>query len=368
MIVIFQLFLCRNITFSSHSMLNKLIILKSLLFSVFIFFANTALSQNFSKVIEEESDFDYRIPLILAIIVSLTIIFYLYKNRDLFAIFSGADSSVAQKQSQELINAFVTLASAIEKRDVKLREDYKNVKLISESKTDFLLDVSHEIRTPMHAILNFADIGQKKIDNCDVEKLKSYFSRIEESGIRLLNLINSILDLTVLESGKVFLKFENGCTTDCLDDVMKDLNSLIEKKNILVQINKPDNKIYCPMDKPHITRVILNMLSNSIKFSPEGSNICIDIKKVKDGKKIVGEGLLLSISDEGVGVPENELAVIFNKFTQSSTTNTDNMGSGIGLAICKEIIGLHKGAIWAENNQDKGAKFSFIIPAGEAKS
>jgi signal transduction histidine kinase len=341
-------------------MLNKLTILKSVLLSalIFVFSANITFSQIFSQVVKEQSDFDYKIPFIVLTILSLTIIFYLYKSKNL----ASNNAINSEKQSKELVNAFAQLSSAIEKRDVKLRDDYKNIKIINESKTDFLLDVSHEIRTPMHAILNFAEIGQKKIDNCDTEKIKFYFSRIEESGLRLLNLINSILDLTVLESGKVFLKFENGCIIDCLENVIKDLNSLIEKKNLSIQINKSDDNIYCKIDKPHITRVILNILSNSIKFSPEGSNIYIDIKKVKDYKQIAGESVLLSISDEGVGVPEDELAIIFNKFVQSSNASTDNSGSGIGLAICKEIIGLHKGAIWVENNKDKGAKFSFVIP------
>lgn len=347
-------------------MLKNLFIIRSMLFYVlvYVFCAEISFAQNFSKITQEQTDSYYKIPFLIITMLSITVIFCLYKIKNL----SNTDANDSENQSQELVIAFAKLSSAIEKRDIKLREDYKKVKLISDFKTDLLLDVSHEIRTPMHAIINFADIGKKKIDNCDIEKLKFYFSRIEESGIKLLSLINSILDLTVLESGKISLKFENGSIADCVDDVIKDINSLIEKKNISVKLTKPDNKIYCSIDKSHIARVILNILSNSIKFSPDGSNINIDIKAVKEDKNIVGEGVLLSVIDEGVGIPENELSIIFNKFTQSSKINSDNTGNGIGLAICKEIIGLHQGYIWAENNKDKGAKFSFVIPIKRATS
>jgi len=353
-------------------MLNSVILLRvfSFLSLFYVFLIDSAYSQGFSKVVTESGDApDYRIHAVIAVIVLLTFILFLYKKKYVYFSFSKHDFLNTKKQSDDIIDAFDRLIKAIESRDVKLRDDYKTILSVNDSKTDFLLDVSHEIRTPMHAILNFADIGQKKIDSGDndLEKLKSYFSRVEESGFRLLNLINSILDLTVMESGKVSLSFEEGCIVECVDDVIKDLNSLIEKKNINVVISKSDTSIRCFIDKPHITRVMVNLLSNSIKFSPNGGKVNIDIREIAEDDRIEGSGILFSIEDEGVGVPEDELDVIFNKFIQSSAANTENVGSGLGLAICKEVIGLHNGVIWAENNSQKGAKFSFIIPIKEHK-
>lgn len=352
-------------------MLNSFVIHRCSLFLClfYVFLADSALSQSYSKVVTESSgSSDYRVHAFVIIVALCILVFFLYKKKYLYFSLNSPDISDAKKQSDELVDAFDRLIKAIESRDIKLRGEYKDLISVNDSKTDFLLDVSHEIRTPMHAILNFADIGQKKIDSGDndLDKLKSYFSRVEESGLRLLNLINSILDLTVMESGKVKLNYEEGCIIECFDNVAKDLNSLIEKKNIKLEISKSDTSISCYIDKPHITRVIVNLFSNAIKFSPNGGNICIDIRELENDDRIDGKGVLFSIQDEGVGVPEGELEVIFNKFIQSSSANTENVGSGLGLAICKEVVGLHNGVIWAENNKVAGSKFSFLIPIKES--
>jgi len=225
--------------------------------------------------------------------------------------------------------------------------------------------MSHELRTPMHAILNFAEMGKIRSEENKPEKIMLYFVRIEESGERLLRLINGLLDLTRLESGKVNFRFEPNNMVACIEYVQNEMTALLEKKGIQVVIQKDENIPKMVFDKDHIIRVLINILSNAIKFSPENSSITITVGYGK--YKIVGnskkaKGLMVSVDDNGAGIEEDEKDIIFNKFIQGSQKYNKEAGSGIGLAICKEIISSHKGNIWAENRSNGGARINFIIP------
>jgi PAS domain S-box-containing protein len=237
-----------------------------------------------------------------------------------------------------------------------------------KAKSAFLANISHELRTPMHAIISFAEIGIKKNGKVAEEDISRYFRRVLESGNRLLLLINDLLDLSKLESGSLNYNQEENDLEDITNTAIAELSELASKKSLQVIIDPPVVDTVCVFDRDKILQVIRNMLSNAIKFTPEGKTIRFRIKEssLPLGRRREDQGiqpaLLLMIEDQGVGIPDDELVSIFDKFVQSSKTRAKSGGTGLGLAISKEIIEGHGGLIQADHNPHGGAIFSFVIP------
>ena len=236
----------------------------------------------------------------------------------------------------------------------------------NQAKTSLLMNMSHEFRTPMHAILNYTNMGLKKLESAEREKLKKYLTNIQHSGLRLLELLNALLDLAKLESGKLELKPSRGDLTQIIRQSQAEVGSLFEAKQLELVVECQSRDTYAFFDKERLIQVFINLFSNAIKFSPRENTIQITIADGKLPER--GPAFHCTVSDNGVGIPEAELEAIFDKFTQSSKTNTGAGGSGLGLAICREIIHLHGGIIWAAASPSGGASIHFVIPkeaAGE---
>lgn len=287
-----------------------------------------------------------------------------YKPNDFISLAGSKQYNKKYDITEDLINSFNSMADKIAERDLDLVKKKEQAESANRAKSDFVVCMSHELRTPMHAILNFAEMGKKKTNNEINENIYKYFSRIEESGDRLLSLINDLLDLTKLESGKVDFKFSPTDLKLSVDEVINELESLIKAKNLKVKIsNKVKNtEVLC--DKTMMARVLINLLSNAIKFSPEGALINIELSEypleVEDSKTI--KGINISMQNTGQHIPEDELEVIFDKFTQGSSNNSTIKGSGVGLSICREIVISHHGKIWAENIGKDSVKVSMVVP------
>jgi len=243
----------------------------------------------------------------------------------------------------------------LKERTNELQEAKKMAEAANNAKSTFLSSVSHELRTPMHGILSFASFGINKHATANPDKILDYFQKIRQSGETLLALLNDLLDLAKLESGKVTFKFKPANLKSLIEIVKEEHESLALEHNLTIRCEhlKANEKITLDADK--IKQVLRNLINNAIKFSAEGG--IIDVISFKKADSIV-----VSVRDQGVGVPENELENIFDKFVQSSKNKNSSGGTGLGLPICREIISAHKGRIWAENNPDSGANLSFEIP------
>lgn len=254
------------------------------------------------------------------------------------------------------------LQQEIEERkqlEAYLMEARKEAEFANSAKSEFLSNLSHEFRTPMHQILSYAKFGVDKLDKVNKEKLLHYFTKISTIGKNLLVLLNDLLDLSKLESGKLEFNMQQNDLKQMIDAVSNEFASIKDERGIILSVNKGEvsTKIIC--DGYKIEQVIRNLFSNAIKFSPKGEKITITIKP---GAYESRSGLLVKISDQGIGIPNDELENVFDKFIQSSKTKTNAGGTGLGLPICKKIILAHKGNIWAENNNEGGATFSFLLP------
>jgi len=263
-----------------------------------------------------------------------------------------------------LIHRLANICAAMQTREEILQAKL-NADRANQSKSEFLANMSHELRTPMHAILSFAGMGKEKVFDAPPEKLQQYFSRISESGQRLLALLNDLLDLSKLEAGAVRCQFKSHSVSKIVDTVLQEMSGLIKDKGVNIVHESADVPATAVCDAEKIMQVVRNLLSNAVKFTPAGKTICLQYSKstlpAADSARRV-EALVFRVIDEGIGIPEDELSSVFDKFVQSSKTKTGAGGTGLGLAICREIIERHDGSIVARNNDHGGATFEFKIP------
>ena len=225
----------------------------------------------------------------------------------------------------------------------------------NEAKTQFLANMSHELRTPLHGILSFATFGIKKCRTATKDKLLEYFQFIAESGESLHALLDDLLDLARLESGRAGATFGRADLHSLAGSVIDENRALATRRGITVALSPRECSMDVRVDAMKIKQVLRNLLVNAVKFSPDNSEIEVEIRR--DGKEIV-----VAVADRGIGIPEEELEAIFDKFIQSSKTRTGAGGTGLGLAICREIISVHRGRIWAETRPGGGAVVAFRIP------
>ena len=223
--------------------------------------------------------------------------------------------------------------------------------------------MSHELRNPMHGILSYAAFGVLRSHKLPRAKLHEYFQEIGESGNRLMCLLNDLLDLAKLESGKMqyTMTTQDICTK--VISVIHEFRPLLEENALCLETDFQQTPWVTSFDACRISQVLRNLLTNAIKFSPENSTILITIEAERGAENAPQTGsVLVSIRDHGPGIPEPELDTIFEKFVQGSRNSTNSAGTGLGLSISQQIITAHKGKIWAENHPEGGARFFFTLP------
>lgn len=235
----------------------------------------------------------------------------------------------------------------------------KEAKEANKLKSEFLATISHELRTPMQSILGWSKLAMARIDQLDKKKLHEYFSDIALSGNRLLNLINDLLDVSKKENSNLVYTFKKGKLSDYVKFIIHELNVLATEKNITIHFNPLENEILIDLDPFRISQVIRNLLANAINFSPPDSQIQIEISQTPEITSFI-------IKDSGIGVPDDNKKLIFEKFTQGSRNRSVNGGTGLGLTIAQNIIADHGGKIWVEDNIGKGSIFNFYIPIRRA--
>jgi CheY-like chemotaxis protein len=230
------------------------------------------------------------------------------------------------------------------------------------AKEKFLNNISHEMRTPMQGIYGIAqDLKDGWSEMEDARKLQ-YLQLIIKSSERLISLFCNLLDLGKLSASQMTMNFENADLQKVVSEVVLEFENLNSKSiPIIFKPNKELN-FATKLDKVRIAQVVRNLISNAIKYSNNGV-VEVGIEFDSSHEK----NLVVSVKDTGIGIPANELNIIFLPFVQSTRTKTNTGGTGLGLSICAEIINLHQGKIWASSNSDKGSCFFFSLPFVESK-
>lgn len=231
----------------------------------------------------------------------------------------------------------------------------ENAEVANKAKSLFLANISHELRTPMHGVLSFANICRAKLKTATPEELDDYLLEIHDSGSRLMNLLNDLLDLAKLEAGKMTYDIKENDIQDLLQSVCLSLSALSKSRQIQLK-SECQEDLSAAFDSARITQVFNNLISNAIKFSKENTIVNVSARRF-------GDYIQFCVENQGVGIDPSELESIFDKFTQSSKTRTKTGGTGLGLSICREIVLAHQGSIWAESDPNGMTRFFFEIPA-----
>ena len=279
-----------------------------------------------------------------------------------------ADITKRKKTEDELQKIRDGLEKEVRTRTLAYKRARDEAEHANSLKSEFLANISHELRTPMHHILSYSKYGVEKIRKESPEKLLHYFTQIRNAGNRLLSLLNDLLDLSKLESGKSEYEMKKTSLEKLANNLFSEFSTVAKEKSLRLEMKKPEipTTVFC--DEMKIGQVLRNLMSNAVKFSPANKMISLSFapEMLPTGKRKTDinevPALMIKIKDEGTGIPETELETIFNKFIQSSKTKTGAGGTGLGLSISQEIIKGHNGLIWAENNPEGGAIFSFILP------
>ncbi|WP_420264864.1 cache domain-containing protein [Candidatus Magnetominusculus dajiuhuensis] len=289
------------------------------------------------------------------------------KRNDEIGILADAFNSMVE----QLRGNFALLDAKVKERTTELQAAYDKLKALDELKSAFLSNVSHELRTPLTSIYGFAEIIKESFEktvlphvNIEGKKVERSVRNINENiaiiiseSERLTSLINNLLDLTKMEAGKMVWKKDIINVQDLLNHAVRVTSSLFQRKDSSALIIESEKNIPDTVgDYDRILQVVINLISNAIKFSTDG-----DITLRADCRS--GGHLTVSVSDKGAGIPIEEQEMVFEKFKQLGDTLTNKpTGTGLGLPICKEIVEHHGGRIWVSSAQGQGSIFSFTLP------
>ncbi|MBN1384338.1 MAG: response regulator [Elusimicrobia bacterium] len=259
-----------------------------------------------------------------------------------------------------------------------LKSQLVSLKEMDKLKDEFISTISHELKTPLMAISGAIEIlsEQEKVDekreafraqtDKEVQKLTEIISR---QTYKMKSLVNDLLDFAKMEAGFIGIKDEEVSVVKVVDESVNEVKPLMDKKKIDISLsNSLSDTFNIKCSHQHLKRVITNLLGNSVKYTHEGGKIAVDIIKTngikKSEKAAAPDFVLFSVADNGIGIAKENLKEVFGKFYRVDQSLTREAGGfGLGLSICKKIVELYDGKIWAESGGlGKGSKFTFILP------
>ena len=244
------------------------------------------------------------------------------------------------------------LAANANRMNAQLHQLYEELQTVSRHKSEFLANMSHELRTPLNAILGYTELVLDGIYGETPEKIKDVLQRVQRSGRHLLALINDVLDLSKIEAGRLTLSFDAYSMPDIVHSVATAMEPLAAEKNLVLRVFTPADSPPAFGDLRRISQVLLNLISNAIKFTEVG--------EVRVEVTTRNNDFLVSVADTGPGISVHEQERIFEKFYQANSRAIG--GAGLGLAIARRIVQLHGGQMWVVSTPGHGSTFWFTLP------
>jgi len=301
----------------------------------------------------------YEIELIMATgFIGLGLITSIFITRSVTRPLSAMRKKTRQVAGGEFEGS-LELASPPEIRD--LARDFNimcdKLKEMDKIKSDFFSLMAHELRMPLASIKEGTNLLLNGIGEEHKEKRREVLAIVYEESNHLIDLVNSLLDLSKMEAGVIALNLEKKDILALINKAVSGMEPLAIAKNLTINKNVPPDLPQIKMDGEKIIQALRNLIGNAVKFTPEGGHITISAQSME-------KGLRISVADTGPGIPKEDIDAIFDKFQQVAITSYNKIkGTGLGLAIVKHIVNAHGGRVWVESETGTGSVFIFVLPA-----
>lgn len=292
-----------------------------------------------NSVIINKDTFDLLVPKKLEVIIWISILLVILGIITLIYMYSSNKKNALKDK--------LLLRKSIEKDEIK---------------TDFIITMSHELRTPLNIIINANKLLNLRVysDKYERDFFQKQINLINKNSNRLLRLINNLIDVSKIETGYVDATFKNENIVDVVEDVTMSVVDLANSYDIEIIFDTEEEEMITAIDRSKIERIMLNLLSNSIKFTNDGGHIYVNLKKE-------GNDIIIEVKDDGIGMSSETKDHLFEKFKKAKrypSLEREHEGSGLGLFIVKGLVGIHNGSINVESEINKGTKFIIKIPQG----
>jgi signal transduction histidine kinase len=263
-----------------------------------------------------------------------------------------------EAETVRLLSTFATqsaLAIQNARLFLEIEDKSRQLEVASQHKSEFLANMSHELRTPLNAIIGFSEVLSERMFGELNEKQEEYLKDIYASGTHLLSLINDILDLSKIEAGRMELELTDFHLPQAIDNALMLVRERAGRRGIALEHSVDERLGEIRGDERKIKQVLLNLLSNALKFTPERGRVEVRAGTV-DGMAEI------SVTDTGVGIAPEDQGAIFEEFRQVGTADKKAEGTGLGLTLCRKFVELHGGRIWVKSQVGMGSTFTFMIP------
>jgi signal transduction histidine kinase len=238
----------------------------------------------------------------------------------------------------------------------EIQDKSRQLETANKHKSEFLANMSHELRTPLNAIIGFSEVLLERLFGELNEKQDDYLKDIHSSGRHLLNLINDILDLSKVEAGRMELDLATFDLPSAISNAMTLIRERAQRHSIALALDADPELGEAVADERKFKQILLNLLTNAVKFTPDGGRI--EVKARRDADNII-----VAVHDTGIGIAAEDQGAVFEEFRQVGRHYTNKQeGTGLGLALTRKFVELHGGRIWLESEPGKGSTFTFTIP------
>ena len=247
-------------------------------------------------------------------------------------------------------------AGRTRKRERELVLCKEELESVSQMKSNFLSIVSHELRTPLTSVKAYNETLMDNIESIETDTVRDFLKVMGEENDRVIALVDNILNYSCMENGHLKVEKAECDLGSLIEEVHAGLENRMLTERVNSEVKLPRKKVVLDADRELIRQMFHNLISNAIKFTPEGGCVTITLEEEAAAARIV-------VQDTGKGIPEDQLEKIFERFHQVDASDTrEHGGSGLGLAICKNIVEWHDGSIWVENVKEAGARFTVMLP------
>jgi PAS domain S-box-containing protein len=273
------------------------------------------------------------------------------RDRKLQGVFAAARDVTERKRLDQVLR----------EKNVELESARAVAEKTSLTKSDFLANMSHELRTPLNSVIGFSEVLQDQLFGPINDKQQEYIGNILTSGRHLLSLINDILDLSKVESGKMELDLNSFPLRESLDASMVLLREKALKGGLEFKLElAPEADVLIVADQRKLKQILFNLLSNAVKFTPTAGSVEVSARRD-------GDFIEVTVADTGIGIREEDIPKLFQAFTQLESVYTKGFeGTGLGLALTRQLVEMHGGRIWVKSEFGKGSRFSFSFPISQA--